>query len=292
MKRWCILCLAAVLLLTGLSACGSGTAETSDAFQLWYLAVDQDGSPSLEGEFYSGEESVSAVMQALLSGPSAGSGLHSAVPNGTQMLNWNRTGSLIWVDLSREYGELTGVDLTLADYCITLTLTQLKGVDSVRITVDNEELSERNKQVFRRDDVVLSGAEEEPVELTAALCFRRSGGNQLGQELRVFRLTENQSAPLAVLQALLAGPQEVGLEALLPTDLEVYSARVESGICYADFSAALLSEIPETEEEQQLAIRSVVDSLCSLGAVQAVQILVEGEPLTQYGQVDVSKPLS
>ena len=63
-------------------------------------------------------------------------------------------------------------------------------------------------------------------------------------------------------------------------------------MCYADFSAALLSGLPGTEEEQQLVIRSIVDSLCSLGVVQAVQILVEGEPLTWYGQVDVSKPLN
>ena len=158
--------------------------------------------------------------------------------------------------------------------------------------MDGREVSHRGKQIFREDDVVLSGAEEEPVELIAALCFRQTGGNQLGVEQRMFRLTESQSATLAVLQALLAGPEEAGLQALLPEGLEVYSARVESGICYADFSVTLLSDIPETGEEQQLVIRSIVESLCSLGSVQAVQILVEGEPLPYYGRIDVSQPMN
>lgn len=292
MKRLCCMLLSAVLLLTGLSACAVQTAEESEEVGLWFLAESADSALSLESQSWSGDRSIPAVMGALLDGPSAGSGLRSAVPAGTRLLDWSQTGDLIWVDLSHEYGSLAGLELTLADYCITLTLTQLVGVNRVRITVNGGELPHRSKQIFRRDDVVLSGAEEEPVELTAALCFRRTGGNELGQELRVFRLTENQSAPLAVLQALLSGPQEAGLEALLPEGLEVYSARVESGVCYADFSAALLNNIPGTVEEQQLVIRSLVESLCSLGVVQAVQILVEGEPLTRYGQVDVSKPLN
>jgi spore germination protein GerM len=105
-------------------------------------------------------------------------------------------------------------------------------------------------------------------------------------------LTESQSATLAVLRALLAGPTEPGLQALLPSGLEINSARVEAGICYADFSELLLTGIPESEEEQLLVLESVVESLQSLGYIQAVQFLVEGESLSRYGYVDLSQPLS
>ena len=54
----------------------------------------------------------------------------------------------------------------------------------------------------------------------------------------------------------------------------------------------MFTGIPETEEEQLLVLRSVVESLQSLGYIQAVQFLVEGEPLARYGQVDLSQPLS
>lgn len=292
MKRLFSLLTAAVLLLSVLTACSFGAVEERENLKLWFSSGTEEKSLSLETEIYTGEENVPSLLTALLDGPSIDQELRSLIPEGARVLAWRLEGDLVWVDLSGEYGRLTGLDLTLADYAIVLTLTQLDQVRYVRITVEGKDHRYRSKQVLSRDDVVLSGAEEEPVELTAALCFRRTGGNELGEELRVFRLTENQSAPLSVLQALLAGPQQAGLEALLPEGLEVYSARMETGVCYADFSTALLSGIPATEEEQQLVIRSIVDSLCSLGAVQAVQILVEGEPLTRYGQVDVSKPLN
>lgn len=289
MKRICCVLLSLFLLLTGLCAC---EFEKEDGLSLWFVTEGDNGSLSLAKEAYNGQVTVPDMMKALLNGPRGIGALISPIPNGVQLLDWKLVGKMALIDLSRPYHELTGLGLTLADYCITLTLTQLEGVDSVSITVEGAPLRQRSKQSFRKEDVVLSGAEEEPVELTAALCFRQAGGNELGVELRVFRLTESESATLAVLQALLAGPKEAGLTAILPPELTVYSARVDGGICYADFSAGMLELIPETVEEQELVVRSIVESLCSLGHVQAVQLLVEGEPLGQYGEMDVSELLT
>lgn len=284
--------LLVALLLILLCAC-TGQEIAADRLELWFAATDSDGKyAGLSTETYSGEATVPAVMEALLEGPEANSGLISPIPAGTELRSWTRTGNVVRVDLSYAYLKLSGVERILANYCITLTLTQLDGVTGVRITVNGVEVSDRDGRPLRGDDVLFSGAEEEPVELIAALHFRRLGGNELGVEQRIFRLIESESATLAVLQALLAGPQEAGLVALLPSGVEVYSARVESGVCYADFSAALLAQVPPTEEEQRLVLRSVVESLCSLGHVQAVQLLVEGEPLTVYGAVDATELLS
>lgn len=289
MKRLIALILTAVLFLTVLCAC-AGQSTDADRPELWFVSADADGDYSgLSTETYFGEATVPAVMEALLRGPGVNSGLTSPIPAGTELRSWTQTGNVVRVDLSYAYLVLSGVEKTLADYCIALTLTQLDGVTGVRITVNGVDVS---GQMLRGDDVLFSGAEEEPVELIAALHFRRLGGNELGVEQRIFRLIESESATLAVLQALLAGPQEAGLVALLPSDVEVYSARVEGGVCYADFSAALLEQVPDSEEEQRLVLRSVVESLCSLGHVQAVQLLVEGEPLTVYGAVDVTELLS
>lgn len=290
MRRVVALLLAAVLLLGTMTACGSEKKETD--FQLWFVRTADDGAVSLSTESYSGVQTIPAVMNALLDGPSGMNGLTSLIPEGTELQSWEQTGAVIHVDLSQPYSSLVGVNLTLADYCIVLTLCQLEGIRGVRITVNGIDLPSRGRQILWQADVVLSGAEEEPVELIAALCFRRTGGNELGVEQRMFRLTESQSATLAVLQALLAGPKEAGMQTLLPEGTEVYSARVEAGVCYADFSQKLIESIPGSMEEQQLIIRSIVESLCSLGYVQAVQILVEGEPLSHYGQLDVSQPLS
>lgn len=290
MKKLSLL-LVMVLLFT-LCGCSFGQKSEQNGLFLWFVSRRDDENPELSALRYEGEADVPSLMAALLEGPAVSTGLRSPIPGDTRLLSWSVNGKVAHVNLSGSYGGLKGVALTLADYCITLTLTQLERVENVRITVDGRDIPGRSKQILGASDVVLSGAEEEPVELTAALCFRRIGGNELDEELRVFRLTESQSATLAVLQALLSGPTEPGLQALLPPGVEVYSARVEAGVCYADFSAALLTGIPESLEQQQLVIRSIVESLQSLGHVQAVQLLVEGEPLSRYGLVDVSQPLN
>lgn len=279
MKR--IACLLLVLLLMALlCACGN-TAPETEPFVLWTVSEGENGALSMDTRPYDGVLDVPEIMNAYF----LGSAEHR--PSVISLQNWEKRGNTLWLNLSGPYDELSGLELTLANYCITLTLTQLPDVKRVSISVDGFPLV----QGLRRDDVVLSGAEEVPVELTAALCFRRAGGNELGVELRVFRLIESESATVAVLRALLEGPKEAGLVPVLPSDLTVNSARVEGGVCYADFSSVLLEEMPDNSVEQQLIVRSITESLCSLGHVQAVQLMVEGEPLQWYGTVDVSQPL-
>ena len=286
MKRYVVLLIALILLFTAALTGCAGAPETPTGIPLWFVRSDSAGNTSLQREYYAGPAEVADLTAALLAGP-ASDELTSPIPKGTALNTWNLSGSILHLDLSREYAALTGMDLTLANYCIALTLTGLDDVDGVRITVNGA----ARTGILRREDVLFSGAEEDPVELSAALCFHQTGGNELGVELRVFRLTENESAAMAVLKALIAGPRESGLERLLPPDLEIYSARVEAGICYADFSQTLLDSIPASEERQKLAVRSIVESLCSLGHIQAVQILVNGESPEYYGLVDVSQPL-
>lgn len=295
MKRKLALFLAAVLAAGLLAGCviRQQTSEP-EKFQLWFtvdLSEWTSQTTALASCDYEGEETVPAVMASLLAGPAAGSGLKSPIPAGTTLEGWSLNNGILRVDLSRAYGNLVGVDLTLADYCLTLTLTQLEGVDGVRITVNGAGLSYRDRQVLYPEDVVFSGAEEEPVELSAALYFLRAGSGELGYELRLFQLTESESPTLEVLKALADGPADTGLTALIPQEVEVYSAQVEAGVCYADFSAALLDTVPADEGMQVLILSSIVETLCGLEDVETVQILVEGETVPRYGQVDISQPL-
>lgn len=281
-----LLCLALLCLLPG---CAPGRESREEGTRLWFTtALSGEGgwtgvSQAVGSAPYRGAADAESMLGALLAGPAENSGLTSPFPAGTRLVSWKRSGSILQVELSEEYGALTGVEQTLADYCVALTLVELDGVDGVRITVEN---GSHPRRILRREDVVFSGVEEEPVEVTAMLCFRRADSWELGAELRTFRLTESESVPLAVLEALLAGPSDPELVRLLPAGVEAYSARVDDGVCYADLSAALLEYVPDTEQEQELALRSITESLCSLSSVKSVQILVEGEPLERYGEVD------
>ena len=291
MKRLLTFCMALLLLLA--AGCAP-PVEEEPGLKLWFPAdMEQWGrsAAALETVPYSGPETVPDLMQALLDGPPAESELNPAIPEGTLLWKWEQRGEILHLDLSRPYGTLSGLELTMADYCIVLTMTQLEGVEGVCITVNGTPVRHRDSQILCPDEVVFSGAEEEPVELSASLYFRQAGSDRLSDELRIFRLTESELPTMAVLEALVTGPEDPALVRLIPEGVSVYSARVEGGICYADFSASLMDTVPLDEESQVLILSSVVETLCGLDAVSTVQILVEGEPVAYYGMVDVSQPL-
>lgn len=291
-------CLPAVLLILALLAgCGPEEQPEEDGLKLWFTAAAEtaggkNGGEALGTEEYTGEATAEGLMSALLAGPSGGGGLSNPFPAGTRLLSWTLDDGILRVDVSHQYGGLAGVDLTLADYCITLTLTQLEGVRGVAVTVNGSELAYRDRQVLYPEDVVFSGAEEEPVDLYAVLYFRRGNGSTLGFEQRNFRLTESESPVLAVLRALVDGPEDESLTRLLPEGLEIYSARVDDGICVVDLSSAILEAVPDGLREQVLTVCSIVNTLCSLESVESVRFMVEGEELERYGQLDVSGPLT
>lgn len=279
MKRSIARLLLAALGLALAFGCAAGTPETGEELALWF-PVDpalNRLSAALDTCPYTGEErSIPALLAALLAGPPAEEPeLVSLIPQGVRVLSWSLEDRVAHVELSAAYAGLAGVDLTLADYCITLTLAQLPEVEGVRVTVSGGGQSYRDREALYPGDVLFSGVEDAPVEITAALYFRREGSSSLGFEWRRFRLAQDKAPVEEVLNALIAGPEDQGLLALLPAGLTVRSAQVEDGTCVANLSAHLL-EAPE--EERTLAVTSIVETLRSLDTVDRVQILIEGEP--------------
>ncbi len=292
MKKTLIRLLSAALLLALATGCAGASREEEEGLRLWFPVNSSldDLSAALGSCPYQGEErSIPALLAALAAGPPVEEQeLAAVLPAGARVISWSLENRVVNVELSAAYAGLVGVELTLADYCITLTLAQLPGVDGARITASGGGQSYRDRQALYPEDVLFSGAEETPVEVTAALYFRREGGNTLGYELRKFRLTEDSVPAKAVLSALIAGPEDEGLLPLLPQDLIVRSAWVEGGTCTADLSGHLLDLPPE---QRELALKSIVDTLCSLDTVEQVQILIDGEPAGEFGGLGLSGPL-
>ena len=228
MKKVIARLLAVSLALALASGCAPDSPEEEAGLALWFPVAPEleKVSAALGSCPYTGEEqSVPGLLAALLAGPpEEEAGLSALAPAGTRVLSWSLEDGVANVELSAAYAELVGVDLTLADYCVTLTLAQLEGVDGVRVTVNGGGQSYRERRVLYPGDALFSGAEETPAEVTAALYFRREGGDALGFEWRKFRLTEGNIPAKEVLAALIAGPEEKGLLALLPPELTVRSA--------------------------------------------------------------------
>ena len=290
MRKRIVLILAVLAVLTLLFACGS---EEATELQVYFpVQLEPDGSltRAVDSENYHGEITVDGLLDALLAGPKDPE-LTKLFDSDVWLLGWTMEGERLQVDLSSAYGDLTGIDLTLADCCITLTLSQLEGVEQVHVTAGGSDLSYRGKQILSEDDMIFTGAEEEPRLVDVELYFPRSGGRGLGFEVREFILTEDDDLYTTVTLALLEGPESGALRAVFPEGTELLSTRLEDGICYVNFSAALIESAPDNVAEQDLLLYSIVDTLGNLDAVTAVQLLVEGEVPKSYGSADTTLPL-
>lgn len=159
--RWLSILLAAALLLP---ACGGREAPQEEGgFRLWFAAdegqADYGHGPALDSQAYVGEDDPGPeeLLSALLAGPTQ-EGLRSPFPRGVTLrqLSWDeeRPGVLL-VGFSEQYGALADVSLTLADYCVVLTLAQAEGVDTVEISTQGYQASYRSHQLLDPREAVL-----------------------------------------------------------------------------------------------------------------------------------------
>ena len=149
--------LAALLLL---AACGGREDREEQDFVLYYLL---EGEPvhgsALDWEPYPGEADPGPeeLLTALLAGP-AQEGLVSPFPRGVSLLSWDwdeEEPGVLRLTLSEQYGALTDISLTLADYCIVLTLSQLEEVEGVEIRSGGHSAGYRSHQTLRADEALL-----------------------------------------------------------------------------------------------------------------------------------------
>lgn len=282
-----------ILALIILSCCEADQEET-DGPVLWFagdVSNWNEASGAVESTPYTGELEVEPLLAALLAGPGRESGLKSPFPAGTALLDWSLSDGLLSLDLSEPYGTLEGLDLTLADYCLTLTLTQIERVERLAVTVEGKPLKGCYWDQMDASQALLSGAEERPVEVSADLYFPRAAGRGLGVESRTFQIAEGDVLAEQVMLALLNGPEDQELSTAIPEGTDLRSMRLEDGVCYVDLSQELLDGLPQSEELQTLLIYSIVDTLGNLTTVDSVCLQVEGETLSRLGEVELPPAL-
>jgi len=223
-RRVLALALAAALLC---ASCGLRKSSAEEGTDLYYLAAGSiEGGGILESEKRSltGEDPVAAeVMEALLAGPESQE-LTSPFPAGTVLRSCREEEGLVTVDLSEAYGGLSGVELSLADACVVLTLCGLERIDRVYLTVEGEPRPFRD-QVLSPADLLLENRGADPEEREVALWFYN--GSNLAMENRKLTLRMGDDPAIAALQAALAGPETAGLEPLCPAESQVLGLRRE-----------------------------------------------------------------
>lgn len=296
--RRCLALLCAVMVLTLCGCGGVSNGSREETFHLFYpTGEDADRGGDIISSVAVGweqEKDEDAEKQArraveLLLADHPERGYKSPVPGDTQLQECSVSGGVARLDFSENYGQLSGMDLSVADYCITLTLSQIPGIYMVSITVDGQELAYRDKNIFTSDDVLLTSTEDVVRALQVQLYFPNQSG-VLTPESRVLTLYEGENQADVLLDALLAGPESEELLPLLPEGFAARAVRQEDGVCYVNLPGEDDRLLPDGEAAQEQILLGIVRSLHSLESVEQVQFLRDSEWQPEFGLVDISRP--
>ena len=310
MRRRIGIWLLALLLVWTAAGCGtkSTAAENTSAYLRLYCPADLseknksagggdavNGIPiswkQVRGDDRGRQHQAQYIMELLLGG-CTDKDFICPVPEGTTVNSCTVTGGTVSVDLSREYEQMVGVERTIADYCITLSLMQLDGIYAVRLTVNGLLPEGRTNGVYTSAEVLLTSPEDIVRTVKVTLYFPTGGGTLAGEDRRL-TVYEGETVAQAVVKALTERPMDsyAGSEQLLPEGFAVLDTKVEDGTCYLNLADGVTALLPEDSTDQERMIQGLVDSLCSLEDVSQVQLMVDGEYQMMLGCVPISRPL-
>ncbi len=104
-----------------------------------------------EGKDFSSEKE---LLEKYFEGPS-NSGLYSPFPVGVDVLDYKVSQGCIYLYLSHDFNELTGLSFTIATSCIATTILTYTGYDSVEINVMDTNNEVERFVTLTQDDILL-----------------------------------------------------------------------------------------------------------------------------------------
>ena len=293
-KRRMSLLASLLVLLTACSA-PAGPEQGTEGVLVYYLLPEEEarGADRIGARWESlalpeGADDLAkaqAVVERLMAGPGDES-MYSPLPEGVELLGLELRDRTAYADFSGEIRDLSGVELALADYCLTLSLTALDSVRAVTVTAQGRPLGQQPKQVFYERDVLLSDMGDVLQTVEVSLYFLNADG-ALAAEKRMLSLYEGQTLAEALVAALLEGPESRELLRAVPEGFAINYVRVDSGVCYLSLPASSLALLPQDGQTQQMILWSLADSLYSIDSVEEIRLLADGEELKLFGSVPV-----
>ncbi|MGI5936077.1 MAG: GerMN domain-containing protein [Oscillospiraceae bacterium] len=276
-----------------LAACASGGGEKSangvevDVYRVVSESLKNDGELIRAERVFipGGSDWLHAAMKAL-EAPPKDPDLQRSMPQDLQILSYSLEDGQLSLELSREYLNLQGINKTVVDYCITLTLCALDEVESVSLYVNEEP----QNIGMTAEDVLLYDTERNPYEKQIRLYFADQEGRYLLSEYHNLTMTEDANLERYVIEELLRGPNDENKLSVIPEGTEMLWVKTEDGICTVNFSYHLYNYRPDTVVGERLTIYSIVNSLTSLSG-EKVKILIDGNTVGTYHSMSLAEPL-
>lgn len=292
--------MALMLALLAFLTCGCtktpNEPDIKDPVQFYYkVSGERYGSTdsAIDHELYDAQGHVtdySKILEVYLQGPKT-AGLVAPFPKATKLRSARLDGDTLRIELSDDFGVLSGIDLTMACSCITMTCLQFPGVKTVSIRSQRTLLDGRPAITMAEDLLILEDSGAYSTASSYLLYFSDTDNRYLiAEELQLDLPPEE--LPRYLLDRLILGPEGAGLAQTVPLNTTIRDLGITEGVCNVDLSGEFLRNSPKTELAQRMTILSLTNTMTQLDGIESLLLYVDGERLTQYGAMDLREPLT
>ena len=202
-------------------------------------------------------------------------------------------GQLI-IDFSSEYLKLGKIQEVLCRAGIVKTVCQIDGVDYVEFYVDGVPLKLQELPVGLMTGSDFIDNTESKYDLNQAvkltLYMTDEKGKMLQETIANVNIDGTKTLEETAIENLIKGVN--CNDTILPTvnsNTKINRIRTFDGICYVDFSEEFLTKQGKISDD--IAVYSVVNTLCEIPGVTKVRITVEGSK-KNYGKISLNEYLS
>ena len=278
MRRAAALFLLAAL-LAGMLGCARKQERYQNPIRFYYCDLTQehahgeaDGVLAYETvDLVRGDLTVEEVLDLYFAGPEAEE-LTAPFAPGTRCELAALDGGVLALRLSGEYASLSGVWLTLTNACLYKTLMQLPYVEQVHI--ENESLfASQGEALFSESDFLFEDTSMLLPKQTLTLYVPDAESGRLAAVQ-----TQVSQSPEETLAA--AALEELFEQDAFPSGIRCTGLRIQGGLCLVMLSERFL-QCDSSEQTAELAVHSVVATLCALDGIDRVTLSIDGGEMTQ-----------
>lgn len=205
--------------------------------------------------------------------------------NDVILKSWNLQNGRLLLDFQKEYAKLSAENEVLIRAAIVKTFTQIGAVNYVTFQVEGEDLEDcMGKLVgamYMDSFIYNEGAQINSYEeVTLNLYFSNKEGDALVKMEKTIMYNTNVAKEKVILEQIIQGPKGNKGYATVNPDTKIISVVVKDNVCYVNLSETFLTQVYSVSPE--VAMYSIVNSLCELSNVDKVQILIEGDSGTTF----------
>lgn len=281
------LCLICVILLAGCKR----TEKREGEMYVYYInaegnALVQEICPAM------GIEQTLEKMRT----PSNAADEHSALPEDVKIESYSLANGQLELRFNESYRTMKKSTEILLRAAVVQTLVQVEDVDFVMFYIGEEPLKDNAGNVIglmqAENFVQNTGYTVNTYQTTnLKLYFSSADGMKLQENSKSnVHYSINTSIEKLVVEQLLKGNTSGGAQPTVPKTTKLLGISVKDGICYVNFDSKF--SLDGYDQNPEVTIYSIVNSIIENGTVSKVQILIEGSSDVLYkGSVDLSVPL-